>query len=111
MKSKSKKLSKLERNRYSIIYKDLTKCCNCRSTYNIQKNEVFEGAYRKTSMKLGMVVPFCDKCHKRFHRDREFNLKYKAMFQKEYMKDHSLDEFISIFKQDYVYLYNKYLQK
>ncbi len=107
MKKRSRKLKLKEKNRYSIIYQDLTKCAECGSKIGIEKNEVFEGAYRQTSIKFGMVVPLCQKCHKRFHSDRLFNLKYKSMLQKQFMKNHSLEEFIEIFKQDYIYLLNK----
>lgn len=107
MKKRSRKLNLKEKNRYSIIYQDLTKCAECGSKIGIEKNEVFEGAYRQTSIKFGMVVPLYQKCHKRFHSDRLFNLKYKSMLQKQFMKKHSLEEFISVFKQDYIYLYEK----
>ena len=108
MKNRTSKQAKRERERFSIIYSDLSKCCECNSKNNIEKNEVFEGAYRQTSIRLGMVAPFCKKHHTQFHNDYSFNLKYKALFQKEFMKTESLKKFISIFKQDYIYLYKKY---
>lgn len=107
MKSRTSKLAKAEKERFSIIYQDLTKCCNCDSKIGIEKNEVFEGAYRQLSIKLGMITPFCKQCHNLFHNDLIFNLTYKVMFQKEYMKTHSLEEFISLFKQDYIYKLEK----
>jgi len=122
IKNKTNKLAKLERKRYSIIFTDLTICCECGlkhgdydirlSSYTtIEKNEIYEGAYRQLSMKLGMVAPFCQYCHNRFHKDILFNLYYKSLFQKEYLKIHSREEFITIFKQDYVYKYTKLLTK
>ena len=111
IKQKSNKLAKKERYRFSILYADLTKCAECGCISNIEKNEVFEGAYRQTSIKLGMVVPFCQKHHKLFHNDIIFNLTYKVMFQKEFIKTHTLEEFISIFKQDYIYKLEKLLSK
>lgn len=84
IKNRSSKLNKREKNRFSIIYQDLTKCAKCSSKIGIEKNEVFEGAYRQTSITYGMIIPFCRDCHKRFHNDRLFNLKYKAMFQKNF---------------------------
>lgn len=107
LKNRSSKLNKREKNRFSIIYQDLTKCANCGSKIEIEKNEVFEGAYRQTSITYGMIVPFCRRCHKRFHNERLFNLKYKAMFQIKFLETHLLEEFIEIFKQDYIYLYSK----
>lgn len=118
LNKRTNKLNKKEKERFSIIYQDLNKCAECglkhgsfdtiNNTYiKVSKNEVFEGAYRQISIKLGMVCPFCDKCHDRFHNDILFNLKYKVMFQKEYLKNHSIDEFISVFKQDYIYKLDK----
>lgn len=103
MKLRTNKLAKEEKERFSIIYPDLTKCCNCGSKIGIEKNEVFEGAFRRISIKLGMITPFCKRCHDQFHNDIMFNLFYKVKFQKEYMKTHSRDEFISNFGQDYIY--------
>ncbi len=107
LKKRTSKQVKKEKNRFSIIYQDLKNCCYCGSKDCVELNEVFEGAYRQTSIRLGMVAPFCHKHHQKFHNDRLFNLKYKTMFQKEYEKTHAHDEFMDIFKQDYIYLYEK----
>ena len=118
MKSRTYKQAKREKERFSIIYQDLSKCCECDlksgdfderiGTYTIvQKNEVYSGAYRGLSIELGMIMPLCIYCHKQFHKDRILNLKYKAKFQKEYIKKHSKAEFIKLFKQDYIYLLKK----
>lgn len=114
IKKRTNKLSKNENNRFSIIYPDLTKCCVCGlkkgdfdSRINmytwIEKNEVFEGAYRLTSIKEGMITPFCKYHHDMFHSDTKFNLKFKVMFQKKYMETHTLEEFVKLFKQDYIF--------
>lgn len=113
IKKRLNKLVKKEKERYSIIYTNLTKCCECglnNGDYDIRikgytyisKNEVFEGAYRSKSMQLGMITPFCKYCHDLFHNDIYFNLKYKIMFQKKYLESHTIDEFISTFGQNYI---------
>ncbi len=102
MKKKSSSLQKLEKERYSIIYKDFSKCCVCGSVNNISINEVFEGSYRKKSMIYGMTNPLCFNCHRRFHDDMEFNKKIKRQFQREFEKTHTRDEFISIFMKNYI---------
>ena len=103
IKKRTSKLSKAEKERFSIIYSDLSKCCNCGSKIGIEKNEVFSGAYRQTSIKYGMVAPMCHNCHTLFHNDIMFNLFYKVMFEKEFLKTHSKDEFIKLFGQDYIF--------
>lgn len=114
LKKRTNKQNKRERERFSIFYKDLTKCCECglktgdydkriNNYTTIAKNEIFEGAYRQRSITLGMLAPLCIFCHNKFHNDTLFNLKYKAMFQKEYLKIHTNEEFIKMFGQDYIY--------
>lgn len=115
MKSRTNKQAKKEKERFSIVFPDLTKCCVCGlktgdfdrriNQYTIvEKNEVFEGSYRQVSIRLGMVAPLCIFCHKQFHKDiLGMNLSFKVRFQKEYMKTHSREEFIKNFGQDYIY--------
>ncbi len=103
LKSRSNKLAKKEKERFSIIYSDLTTCCNCGSKIDIEKNEIFEGAHRQLSIKLGMVCPFCKNCHDRFHTDIMFNLNYKVKFENKFLKSHSKEEFIKMFGQDYIF--------
>lgn len=118
IKSKTCKLQKLENDRYSIIYNDLSVCAECglkNGTYDyisnkyitVSKNEVFEGSYRLLSIKYGMICPLCENCHNKFHNDILFNLKYKVMFQMKFIKTHSNEEFVSIFKQNYIYKLKK----
>lgn len=104
IKKRTYKQSKKEKERYSIIYKDLTKCCvlGCNSTYNIAKNEVYEGAKRKTSIINGFVCPFCELHHNQFHHDREFALFYKRLFQIEFEKTHTREEFINLIHYNYL---------
>lgn len=114
MKSRTNKQAKKEKERFSIIYPDLTKCCECglkTGDYDtrlnmytqVEKNEVFSGSYRSISMEDGMIAPLCTFCHKLFHKDIMLNLYYKVKFQKEYMKTHTLDEFIARYGQNYIY--------
>lgn len=122
IKSRTYKQAKREKERFSIIYKNLNTCCECGlkdgdfdkrigAYTTIEKNEVYSGAYRGLSINLGMIAPLCIYCHKQFHKDRIMNLKYKAKFQKEYIKTHSESEFISLFKKDYIYLLNNAQKK
>ena len=103
LKSRTNRQAKREKERFSIIYRDLTKCCNCGSKIGIEKNEVFEGSYRQISIRYGMVCPFCKTCHTQFHNDIMLNLFYKVMFEKEFLKTHSKEEFIKTFGQDYIF--------
>ena len=68
----------------------------------IDLNEVYEGARRQASMTYGFIIPLCRQCHTRFHNDREFALKYKKMFQQEFEKTHTRQEFINIIHKSYL---------
>lgn len=115
LKSRTNKQAKRGKERFSIIYRDLTKCCNCglktgdfdkriNQYTRIEKNEVFEGSYRQVSIRLGMIAPLCIFCHKQFHKDiLGMNLSYKIKFEKEYLKTHTREEFIKTFGQDYIF--------
>lgn len=107
IKKRTNKQQKKEKERFSIIYQDLSKCCECECIVGIEKNEVFEGAYRQTSIKYGAVAPFCFKHHKQFHNDRLFNLKYKIKFQNWFISLYGYNWYIDKFKIDYEYLLNK----
>lgn len=105
IKKRTYKQSKKEKERYSIIYQDLSKCCvnGCLTPYyNVEKNEVYEGAKRGASIKYGFVCPLCKNHHDQFHNDRNFALYYKKMFQKEFEKKHSKQEFINIIHCNYL---------
>ena len=58
-----------------------------------------------------MVNPLCKKHHDLFHHDRETNLRTKVQFQEEFLKTHSLEEFIKLFGKDYRITLKEYLDK
>lgn len=113
MKNKSNKLAKLERDRFSIIVNDLTKCCipNCGCTEGINKHEIFYGAYRLTSIKWGLVIPLCSFHHTigklAIHNNRELDLYYKKLGQTIFEEMYSHELFMEEFKIDYLKKYKK----
>ena len=103
MRTKSKKLSKLEKERFSVFYDDLSLCMNCGSTYRMTKHEVFEGRNRINSMKYGFVLPLCMRCHQELQEDISFNDKWKKKSQM-YFEEHigTRDDFLSICRRNYL---------
>ena len=71
----------LEKHRWSLLTDDLTTCVECCRPKD-DLHEVYEGAYRRLSMKYGCVIPLCRSCHNRIHLEKELKLKYKRMFEK-----------------------------
>ena len=102
MKKKSKRLIKLERERFSVFYDDLGKCCFCGSTYQMTKHEIFEGRNRQNSMIYGYVLPLCLRCHRQLQENEDFNTKWKILAQKHFEENvGTREEFIKIFRRNY----------
>lgn len=102
MRTKSKKLSKLEKERFSVFY-ELNDCYYCGSTYQLTKHEIFGGRNRQNSMKHGFVLPLCLKCHRELQEDTDFIDKWKKKAQ-EYFENNigTREEFLKIFRRNYL---------
>lgn len=102
MRFKSKKLAKLERNRYSVFFESLSMCCNCGSMKGITRHELLPGRNRKNSMRYGFVIPLCLTCHQRLQEDADFNKKWKVKAQDYFEQNYGTrEDFISIFRMNY----------
>lgn len=103
MRYKSKKLARLERNRYSVFYEDLSICMNCGSTYQPTKHELLAGKNRQNSMKYGFIIPLCLSCHQALQNDKEFEDIWKVKAQKYFEENYGTrEEFIKIFRRNYI---------
>lgn len=97
IKKKSSKLAKLERKRYSIITYNLDICYICQEHKKDHFDEVFGGRNRQTSMKYGLVIPICFKCHREL---TDNPLKKKAIQEEakqKFIKKYSEEKFIKEF--------------
>ena len=95
------KITRLERNRFSILTTDMDHCYVC-GAYKQDIHEIYEGSRRIPSMKYGCCLPVCRKCHQRFHNDRDFALVYKKLFQKKFEEVYPDVDFLSIFYKNYL---------
>lgn len=113
IKRESNKHRKADKNRFSIIVEDLSKCCvpNCESVSLIHKHEIFYGAYRHVSIKYGLVIPLCPFHHTigefAIHNNREMDLYYKRLGQAVFERKYSHELFMREFKIDYLKKYRK----
>lgn len=102
MKYKTNKLLKKEKNRKSILTDNLDYCYVCgRPKTDI--NEIYEGAYRQSSIRYNCCIPMCRDCHSRFHLDRTFAIKIKRECQTKFESLYSYDLFMEVFKINYFY--------
>ena len=101
IKKKSSKLAKLEKNRYSILTNNLERCYICKAKKE-DLHEIYGGKNRQTSMKYGLVIPVCRKCHKNIPKDKCLNEKLHKVGQKAFEKVHKTENFMKVFGENYL---------
>lgn len=82
-------------------------CYFCHTTLNLHCHHVFEGtANRKVSENNGFKVWLCAEHHNMsnnsVHHNKDMDLILKKLFQKEYEKEHSREEFIKLIGRNYI---------
>lgn len=103
MKKKSNKLAQLEKNRYSVFNDSKDICYYChrqkRADEKFDFHEVYGGSNRITSMKNGLCVHLCRRCH-----SNEFILNdLKVWCQREYERmGNSRAQFITLIGRSYI---------
>lgn len=98
------KIKQLEKMRFSILTKDLTKCYLCGKPKD-HLHEIYFGKNRINSMKWGCVVPLCYSCHQgKFgvHHNEELNIKLKQECQKKFIQEYPEIDFLEIFHKNYI---------
>lgn len=101
IKKKSKSLNKLERNRFSILVPS-NKCCKCPATTDLTWHEVLRGRNRANSMKYGLCLRICSKCHEKYQEDKKFNDYWHKQAQLAFIKNYPDLDFLEIFKRNYL---------
>jgi len=101
IRSKSNELAKLERNRFSILTNDLNLCIICGSKKE-HLHEVFFGCSRQLSIKYGIVIPLCSKCHTEMHRNIEWQDYWHKKGQIRFNEVYPNLDFLNIFKRNYL---------
>ena len=90
--------------RYSIL-NNLDKCYFCERPREAI-HEVYYGRNRETSIKNGFCVGLCNRHHnmsnESVHFNHEMDLELKRLYQKEYEKTHSREEFIDLIGKNYL---------
>lgn len=101
MKQRSSKLSKLERNRFSLFTDNMNKCYFCPNKKD-HIHEIFCGRNRQNSMKYGLCLPICESCHSTYQNDFLFNKKWHKKGQAIFSKAYPDLKFENIFKKNYL---------
>lgn len=98
IKKKSKKLAKLERQRDKDIVKEgICEFCG-KYSKRLDPHEVYGGSNRKRSIKSKFVKLICPRCHS----NEAIINQLRIDTQKEYMKNHTEEEFINLIGKSYL---------
>lgn len=103
MRNKSNKLTKLEKNRYSVFSNDTKKCYLCGSKYKLTWHEIYAGRNRQNSMKYGLCLRMCLNCHSMKQENSQFNEfwhKQGQIYWEEFIG--TREEFIKVFRRNYL---------
>lgn len=101
IKKKSNKLANLEKNRFSIVTNNFEKCYFC-SNKKQDWHELIEGKNRQVSMKYGLIIPICRKCHTKVTNDKTLQEKLHEVGQKVFEKHYKKENFIKVFGKNYL---------
>ena len=101
IKKKTDKLIKMERERYSLFTEDLTHCYMCGGKKE-HLHELIFGSNRLNSIKYGLVIPICSKCHRESHKNAKLQYIWKAKAQIMFEKAYPDLDFIKIFGKNYI---------
>ena len=101
VKYKTRKLLKLEKNRYSILTNDLEHCFLCNQA-SVDIHEIFGGSNRRISMEDGFCVPLCRHHHRLATDFIPLQRMLKMACQKKCEETMSREEFIKRVGRNYL---------
>ena len=91
--------------RFSIL-NNLDKCYFCGKKAECIHEVYFGTANRKISIKNGFCVGLCNNHHNMtnnsVHKNRKMDLKLKELYQKEYEKTHTRQDFITLIGKSFL---------
>ena len=102
LKKKSNKLKKLESKRFSILTDNMQICYICNKSRKDDLHEIFEGSNRQTSMKWGLVIPICRKCHNEWKTNKEIKETVRKEAKEKFYKLYSKEKFLEVFGKFYI---------
>lgn len=100
IKKRTYKQTKAEKNRISIFTDDLEHCIICGKKRD-NLHEVFFGRNRQLSIKYGLVIPLCIKCHQEMHKNKELQEVWHEKGQVAFERAYPKLNFVNIFRKNY----------
>ena len=102
LNNRTTRQSKLENSRTVSLFTDnLNVCylCGCKKEH---LHEVFFGRNRVNSIKYGLFIPVCEKCHRKCHKDADLFDSLHKKGQLLFMYNYPELEFVDVFKTNYL---------
>lgn len=101
IKKRSYSLAKKEKERFSIITKNLDKCVLCGKKRD-NLHEIYYGTgKRQLSIQYGCVIPLCYTCHVKIHNDSVLSILWKVKCQNTFEQKYPDLDFLEIFGKSY----------
>ena len=100
-RKKTNKLQSLENSRYSIIQEDITKCYICNKELKLDRHEAIGGMNRLTSIKWGLVLYLCRKCHSDLDINQNKKEELQILAQNKFEEKYGIEKFMNEFKMNY----------
>ena len=102
IKQKSNKLAKKEKNRFSILQKDNTKCFLCNKRVKLDKHEALGGANRQKSIEHGLIYYLCRICHQKADLDKNIRQYLHNYAREKFIKKYDEEKFLKEFGKKYI---------
>lgn len=100
--NRTTKQSKLDKSRTVSLFTDnLNVCylCGCKKEH---LHEVFFGRNRVNSIRYGLFIPVCEKCHRKCHNDADLIDSLHKKGQLLFVCNYPELEFVDIFRTNYI---------
>ena len=103
IKQKSSKLAKKEKDRFSILQKENSKCFVCKREFKeLDKHEAFGGSNRQKSIEHGLVYYLCRECHQKADLDKNTRQMFHDFAREEFIKRYNEKKFLKEFGKNYI---------
>lgn len=102
LNNRTTRQSKLENSRTVSLFTDNLNVCYLCACNKEHLHEVFFGRNRVNSIKYGLFIPVCEKCHRKYHKDVNLINSLHKKGQLLFMCNYPELEFIKIFKENYL---------
>lgn len=102
IKKKTNKLAKFEKERFSLFTDNKDRCMFCGSTYKLTWHEIYCGRNRQNSMRYGLCLRMCLRCHELKQENKQFNDEWHKKGQAMFSKAYPDLKFEDIFKKNYL---------